>query len=116
MEFKKFIRTKQNYEPAATIRRNGTLSFNRLAAEFLPEDKPYATLYSEKKEGLIGIKFAAEKEEHACKITRSKNGKGTPTISCQAFLNSMGISYREGSWLYAVTWDEKREMMIIKIG
>ena len=115
MVLEKFIRTKQNYEPAITIRKNGTIAINRWAVENFPfNDKPYVTLYFDKKEMIIGIKPTDDATEGSVfKISREK-GK-TPTISCQAFLNSMGISYREGSWLYAVTWDEKREMMLVKV-
>ena len=116
MALEKFIRTKQNYEPAITIRKNGTIAINRQAMEKFPiKDTTYVTLYFDKKEMIVGIKPADDATEGSVfKISREK-GK-TPNISCQAFLNSIGISYQEGSWLYPVTGDEKREMMIIKIG
>jgi len=116
MTMDKFIRANQKDEPAITIRKNGSISINHHAVERFPiKDQQYATLHFGKAERQIGLKLTNNKNEDSLFKISVERGE-TPTISCQAFLKSIGIEYEKGSRVYDAEWNEQQEMLMIKLG
>lgn len=116
MTMEKFSRQQSPDWPAVTIRKNGTISFNRIAVEqFNLKEKGFASLHFDRKESLMAIKpVDDDKDPSAFRISKEKNR--TFVISCQSFLKHCEIPYRAGSKIYRAGWDEKRGMILVKIG
>jgi hypothetical protein len=114
MTLEKFARQQPADYPAAAIRRNGTISFNTVAVEqFDLKGTRYVGLYFDSEESLIGIKPIDEKDSTAFRVVREKGR--TFTVSCQSFLKSCKIPYKEGSKIYKAGFDEKRGMILVKV-
>ncbi|NWG03559.1 MAG: hypothetical protein HXY44_11960 [Syntrophaceae bacterium] len=115
MTLEKFERQQRPDWPAATIRKNGSLSLNHKAIEeFHLEGKRIFTLHIDSKAGQIGIKPADDdKDPSAFKVCKER-GK-TLTIGCQAFLKAAKIPYWQGSRVLKAEWDSQKGMLIVKI-
>lgn len=116
MSMEKFIKQQIHRDvPAVTIRNNGSLCIHRKAVEqFKLEGMRFVTLHHDQKEGLLGIRPEGdESDPSAFRISREKGRSFT--LSCQAFLHSCGVSYKEGSKVYPANWDEKKEMILLNI-
>jgi hypothetical protein len=115
MTLEKFARQQPADFPAVAIRRNGTISLNTVAVEqFDLKETRYVGLYFDNEESLIGIKPIDEKDSMAFRVVRERGR--TFTVSCQSFLKTCKIPYKEGSKIYRAGWDEKRGMVLVKIG
>lgn len=115
MSLVKFVRPKPIDHAAAAIRKNGTISLNTMAVEqFNLKGARYVGLYFDSEEALIGIKPTDEKDPTAFRVVRERGR--TFTVSCQSFLKSCKIPYKEGSRIYRAGWDEKRGMILVKVG
>jgi len=116
MSLEKFAKQHISNLPAVAIRKNGTISFNSIAVEqFNLKEKRFATLHFDRKESIMGIKpLEGEIDSSAFRISREKNR--THVVSCQSFLKHFEVPYREGSKVYRAGWDEKRGMILLKIG
>jgi hypothetical protein len=116
MSLEKFAKQQILNWPAAAIRKNGTISINRMAVEqFNLKEKRFATLHFDRKETLMGIKLLDDdKDPSAFRIAKEKNRRFV--ISCQSFLKHCEIPYKAGSRIYRAGWDEKRGMILLKIG
>jgi hypothetical protein len=116
MSLEKFVKQQIPDWPAVTFRKNGSLCLNRKAInQFKLEATRFATLHYDREEQLLGIK--PEKDNSDPSVFRiSKEKNRTSVISCQAFLKHCGIPYHEGSKTYRVGWDEKRGMILVKVG
>jgi len=114
MSLEKFVRQQPVDYPTVAIRKNGTISLNSVAVEqFNLKGARFVGLYFDGKERLIGIKPSDEKDSTAFRVVREKGR--TFTVSCQSFLRSIKIPYREGSKIYRAGWDEKRGMILVKV-
>ncbi len=114
MSLEKFERQQPADYPAVAIRRNGTISLNTVAVEqFNLKGIRFVALYHDEDESLIGIKPVDEKDSTTFRVVRE--GGGTFTISCQSFLRSMKIPYKDGSKIYKAGFDEKQGMVLVKI-
>ena len=113
---KKFENQGNPQIPTVTIRKNGTLCINTKAVDqFNLEGMRSATLYHDSKESLMGIKPTKDdKDPSAFRISKEK-GRAS-TISCRAFLKHIGIPYKEGSKIYPADWDDKKLMILVKLG
>jgi len=115
MTLEKFERQEIPDRPAVTIRKNGSLCINRSAIdEFNIGAMRFATLYFDEKERLIGIKPEPDNTDPYVS-TISKERNRTSVISCQGFLKQSGIPYRERSRVFKATWDDKSQMILIKL-
>jgi hypothetical protein len=114
MTLEKFVSQRPADYPTVAIRRNGTISLNAVAVEqFNLKGARYVGLYYDSGERLIGIKATDQKDSTAFRVVREKGR--TFTVSCQSFLRSIQIPYKEGSKIYRAGWDEKRGMILVKI-
>jgi len=114
MTLEKFVSQRPADYPTVAIRKNGTISLNTLAVEqFNLKEARFVGLYFDDKDSLIGIKAADQKDSTAFRVVRERGR--TFTVSCQSFLRSIKIPYREGSKIYRAGWDEKRGMILVKV-
>jgi hypothetical protein len=114
--FRKFENQKSPDGPSITIRKNGTICLNRKTVELFKVDGfRAAALYNDQKESVIGIKPVKDGEDSTA-FRLSKEKARTFTISCRAFLKHIGVAFAEGSKIYPATWDEKRGMILVKVG
>lgn len=114
MTFEKFVSQRPADYPTVAIRKNGTISLNAVAVEqFNLKGARYVGLYFDRGERLIGIRPIDQKDSTAFRIVRERGR--TFTISCQSFLRSIQIPYKEGSKIYRAGWDEKAKMILVKI-
>lgn len=115
MTIEKFVRQQAPDWPAVTIRKNGSICINSKAIElFNLKGTRYVTLHFDRSESLLGIRPTDEKDQSVFRVVQEKNR--TYVISCQAFLRHCEIPYKAGSKIYRAGWDEKRGMILIKIG
>lgn len=115
MAMEKFDKQRISGIAAITIRKNGSISFNAIAAKELPiKDKKSATLYYDEEEKIIGIQ-PVEAKPGAPTFAISREKGNTYIISCQSFLGHCGISFKQGSRTYPVAWDAEKEMAIVKL-
>ena len=99
-----------------TIRKNGSISFNEIAAKEFPlKDKKNVDLYFDKEEQTIGIRLIDSKTGVAAFTLGREKGK-TYSIACQSFLKQCGVDFTSGSKVYPATYDAAQEMIIAKIG
>ncbi len=115
MAMEKFDKQRILGIAAITIRKNGSISFNSIAAKELPiKDKKSAALYYDKEEKTIGIQpVDAKLGAPTFAISREKGN--TYTIGCQSFLRHCAISFKERSKVYPAPWDAKKGMIIVKL-
>ncbi len=114
MSLEKFERQQPPDYPTVAIRKNGSISLNAIAVEqFNFKAARFVGLYFDSGEGLIGIKAIDHKDPTAFRVVRERGR--TFTVSCQSFLKSIQIPYREGTKIYRAGWDEKRQMILVKI-
>jgi len=114
MTLEKFESQRSADYATVAIRKNGTISLNAVAVEqFNLKGVSYVGLYFDPEERLIGIKATDQKDSVAFRVVRERGR--TFTISCQSFLRSIQIPYKEGSKIYRAGWDEKRGMILVKI-
>ena len=99
MSLEKFAREQPADYPTVAIRKNGTISLNAIAVEqFNLKEARFVGLYFDDKDSLIGIKAADQKDSTAFRVVREKGR--TFTVSCQSFLRSIQIPYKEGTKIY----------------
>ncbi len=114
-KFEKFSRKQlqPRGEPAITVTKAGIINFNLATMKRYVKDNKYATLYYNKEDLLIGIKFSAKKEWGSYKIIKYRNNK-FGTISGTAFLKYYNIPYPETIG-YSAEWNEQDKMLIIDL-
>jgi len=116
MAMQKFDKQKIVGVPGITIRKNGSISFNEMAAKEFPiKDKKNVDLYFDKEEQTIGIRLVDAKTGMAAFTLGREKGK-TYSISCPSFLKKCGVAFTSGSKVYPATYDAAQEMIIAKIG
>lgn len=114
MTLEKFVGQRPADYPTVAVRKNGTISLNAVAVEqFNLKGARYVGLYYDSGERLIGIKPTDQKDSTAFRVVREKGR--TFTVSCQSFLRSIQIPYKEGTRIYKAGWDEKGKMILVKI-
>ena len=115
MTLEKFTKQQNPDGPAVTLRKNGSLSINREATdEFNIGAMRFATLYYDQKEELLGIKPETDnRDPSACRISKEKSR--TSVIYCRAFLKQCQIPYTHGSKIYRARWDDRTQMVLVKI-
>lgn len=114
MTLEKFASQPQADYPTVAITKSGLISLNALAVEqFNLKGTTSVGLYFDSGERLIGIKPTDEKDSTAFRVSRE--GGRRFTVSCQSFLRSCKIVYKEGSKIYRAGFDEKRGMILFKI-
>jgi hypothetical protein len=115
MTFEKFTKQQNPDWPSVTIRKNGSLCLNRKAIdEFNIGAMRFATLHYDESDKLLAIKPEPDHTDpSAFKISREKNK--TSVIYCQAFLKHCQIPYAQGSKTYRARWDDKIQMILVKI-
>ena len=116
MTFEKFTKKQNPGWPAVTIRKNGSLCINRKAIdEFNIGAMRSVTLHYDQQEKLLGIKPETDNSDpSAFRISKERNR--TSVISCQAFLKHCGIPYTLGSNTLRARWDDRQQMILVKIG
>jgi len=115
MPMQKFEKQKIVGIPGITIRKNGSISFNEIAAKEFPiKDKRTVDLYFDKEEQTIGIRLIDSKTGVAAFTISREKGK-TYAISCQSFLRQCGVDFTAGSKVYPATYDDSQEMIIAKL-
>lgn len=115
MTMEKYDNTKNPDVPALTIRKNGTMSFNSLAAKQLPvKDRRFAALYYDIDEHAIGIELKKDNPDKSAFAVSLEKGK-IPAISCQGFLRHYGIPFKERSKVYPVKWDANSNMATVNL-
>jgi len=75
----------------------------------------FATLHYDRKESLLGIK-PEEDDSDLSSFKVAKEKSRTFVISCQSFLKHCEIPYQEGSKIVRANFDDKRGMILLKIG
>ena len=115
MGFEKFNKKQILKDPAITIRKNGSISFNAYAVKEFPlKGKKFVALFFDQEEKAIGIQPTDGKSDPSAFQISLEKGK-TPTIYCGGFLRACGIPHKEGSKVYPAEWDAKRGMVILKL-
>ena len=115
MTLEKFASQQPADYPTVAITKSGIISLNAVAVEqFNLKEARFVGLYFDSGERLIGIKAIDQKDSTAFRVVRERGR--TFTVSCQSFLKSCQIPYKEGSRIYRAGWDEKRGMVLVKIG
>jgi len=112
----KFENQKSHQIPTVTVRKNGSICINSYALEFYGiKECRSALLYYDPQESLIGIKLTKDnKDPTAFRVYRG-NSKAV-TVSARAFLKRLKIPYQEGSKIYRAGWDERKGMILVKLG
>jgi hypothetical protein len=114
MTLERFVSQRPADYATVAVRKNGTISLNAVAVEqFNLKGARYVGLYFDSGERLIGIKATDQKDSSAFRVVREKGR--TFTVSCQSFLRSIQIPYKEGTKIYRAGWDEKGKMILVKI-
>lgn len=114
-KFEKFVHKRlQTFgEPTITITKAGIINFNSATMAKYIQDNQYATLYYNKSDSLIGIKFSKRKTPEAYRIIKYRGGK-FGTISGMAFLKY--YQYPIGQTRsYSAEWNEQYEILIANI-
>jgi hypothetical protein len=115
MSMEKFDKQRITGVPTVTVRKNGSISFNALAAkEFPMNEKKHANLFFDKEEGAIGIQPVDNSPGTTAFAITWEKGK-TLTISCQSFLRHCGIPFKEASKVFPAEWDTNRGMVVVKV-
>lgn len=93
-QFEKFTQTDASFAARATIRqRTGQIGFNAGAMNrFSLADFPYAVLYFDTENRVVGVEPCAEKVEGAIEI---KHRPSNTYITAKNFLDKYGINYDE---------------------
>ena len=114
-KFEKFVHKRlQSFgEPMFTITKAGIINFNLATMTKYVKDNKYATLYYDKSDSLIGVKFTKKRTPEAYQIIRYRGGK-FGTMSGMAFLKYYKISIGE-TRTYNTEWNEQDEMLIIDL-
>lgn len=99
--------------PAITVTKAGIINFNLATMMKHVKDNTHATLFYNKEDSLIGIKFSTKKEWGSYKIIKYRDNK-FGTISGTAFLKNYNIPYSETTG-YSAEWDEQDEMLIVDL-
>ena len=115
MTLEKFTKQQNPDWPSVTIRKNGSICLNRKAIdEFNIGAMGFATLHHDQQEKLLGIKPETDgSDPSAFRISKEKSR--TSVIYCQAFLKNCGIPYTQGSKTYRARWDDRLQMILVKI-
>lgn len=114
MTLEQFVSQRPADYPTVAVRKNGTISLNAVAVEqFNLKEVRHVGLYFDPGDRLIGIRPTDQKDSAAFRVVREKGR--TFTVSCQSFLRSIQIPYKEGSKIYRAGWDEKGKMILVKI-
>jgi hypothetical protein len=115
MTLEKFTKQQNPGWPAVTIRKNGSLCINRKAIdEFNIGAMRFATLYYDQQEKLLAIKPETDHSDpSAFRISKEKSR--TSVIYCSSFLNRCEIPYIQGSKIYRARWDDRQQMILVKI-
>ena len=116
MELEKFTKQQHPDWPGVTIRKNGSICINRKAIdEFNIGAMRFATLHYDESDKLLGIKPETDNSDaSAWRISKEKSR--TSVIYCQAFLKHCEIPYTQGSKTYRARWDDRQQMILVKIG
>jgi len=114
MSLEMFERQRPADYPTVAIRKNGSISLNAISVEqFNLKGARYVLLHFDSEESLIGIKPTVGKDPSAFRVVRERGR--TFTVSCQSFLRSIQIPFKEGTKIYRAGWDEERGMVLLKI-
>jgi hypothetical protein len=115
MTLEKFTKQRNSDRPEATIRKNGSLCLNRKAIdEFNIGAMRFVTLHYDQQEGSLGIKPETDNSDPSA-FRISKEQSRTSVIYCQAFLKRCEIPYAQGSKTYRARWDDRQQMILVKI-
>lgn len=114
-KFEKFLYKRQQAfgEPMATITRHRSINLNLAVMNNYVKDNEYATLYYNREDLLIGIKFSKKKKQEAYKIRKYRGGK-FGSITGMAFFKYYNIPHDETK-AYNAKWDEQNEMLILDL-
>ncbi|MQY61417.1 hypothetical protein GH153_06240 [bacterium] len=111
-KFEKFVhkRLQSSGEPMLTITKVGIINFNSATMAKYIKDNTYATLYYDKRDSVIGIKFTKKRTAEAYHIIKYRGGK-FGTISGLAFLKYYKIPLGE-TRAYNAEWNEQDAMLV----
>ncbi len=111
-KFEKFVhkRLQSHGEPMLTITKAGIINFNSATMAKYIKDNKYATLYYDKSDSIIGIKFTKRRTPEAYHIIKYRDGK-FGTISGMAFLKYYKILLGE-TRAYNAEWNEQDAMLV----
>lgn len=109
--FEKFEKKGKKETPIASVSTLGRLALNQTAVtNFALSNAKYATLFFDKKENLIGIRFSNQKEESSFKVQWRENSGLFLTI--KNFFEAYSIDFSQ-TYFCDVTQDEKDKSFII---
>ncbi len=113
MAFEKFVPPSRPRTTQVSIKRAGTISFDRSAAiAFRLDRASHATLHFDAGHKLIGVKPAAAGEEGALRLSHRKR---VSSLRAKAFFEFYGIELTV-TRRYAITIDKDTGLAVIPLG
>jgi hypothetical protein len=113
MAFEKFVPPSRPRTTQVSIKRAGTISFDRSAAIACGLDRAsHATLHFDPNHKLIGVKPAGAGEEGALRLSHRKR---VSSLRAKAFFDFYGIELTV-TRRYAITIDKDAGMAVIPLG
>jgi len=100
-------------KPQISITAAGHIGINAACIEKYFKNNSFAQLYGDRNNKIIGIKPIDKEIEGVYKLTRSGD-RSSGSIAGRSFLNYYQIDLSK-SKKFKPEWDDKREMLIIKL-
>ena len=100
-------------KPKVSITAAGQIGINAQCADRYFKNKGHVQLYYDIDKKLVGIKGFDKESEYTFKLTKSSGG-GSSSVAGRSFLNSCEIDFSK-SRRFTPEWDEKNEILLIKL-
>jgi len=111
--FEKFIFSGISFRPKVSIRKSGMFGFNNaLIKKYKLKNYKYVVLYFDAEKKIVGFKFTNDDNEEG--IYKLSIGEKSASFSGKSFLDYYGINFNSIK-RYDAEWDNKNEMLIIKL-
>ena len=115
MSFERFKKKGGRYtNPITSVSAAGQITLNRATIEKYFNKIKFVHLYFDKEKSVIGVKRADKEADNAFKLT-SNEIQSNCSISARSFLKHYGIDFKTTK-KYAPSWNDKEEMLVIKVG
>jgi hypothetical protein len=116
VSFELFVNKNWVYKkPIVSILATGQISLNTFCMRKFFIGHSCVALYFDKSSESIGIKPIIEKQDDFLKISKSSMNK-SGSISAIGFMHYFKINIKDHQGKYYPTWEEKENMLIIKLG
>jgi CubicO group peptidase (beta-lactamase class C family) len=112
MPFEKFIPSRKQRPPQASVKRTGTISIDLGFAQSVGLDKArFVTLYFDPGKRVIGLKPAEPKEEGTIRLSHRKR---VSSVRAKPLFEAYGISLEQTTRV-PVSFDENLQMVLVPL-